>query len=1029
MIKIELLDYKYRENNTGFNNQNLVNFNNIDQAATSSKWVKDSVSQVSIDGSQTSTVYLASICGNLTETASYEIELTISDYISASSGLVGISTVMSDGTSDTTLLPLRRTSNGSDSIAFTCEANAGLRLFAVAGVQATVTAKLIQRNAILYDESILGILDVGDSSDFPLALNFSISEARDLQARTGTYSKTFKIPATKNNNRVLKRSYYTGSTIPNNSISTRKETRITVNDNFILTGQLQITAIGKASNPLYYSCVFYGNNVDWSQSLDSKLLRNLSVLGGADGSGWDNLNRKGNNTGVGLQVNEPSIVSTWDIDNADTKTTVAGAVSPSNIPVVYPIISYGENNEGGKPATIQLLDTKWAALGTGSPTNIGYYGFYNSGTAYPTPIPSCDWRPAIFIYDIIHAIFNQEGYTISSAFIETDYFKKLLMLLPNFVYNNTEERVNDNSIKGSFKQGILETAYFGTWSYLSGLKSSTQDFWPEHTCKFNDGDGDFLTSLNSAIYNNSNGYFTIQEYGFYDISASNFGIYITSICDGTSTVNEVDYIKMLLQVNTAGQTSWNTVSQAFFIPESNAQVFSTCADFTSSNYKSHSLQEALEANNIWLNKNDRIRFRLKGRFGHGYQPATKTIGGSIDLFGGTSPSVSAATGNRLSARNAILSIMHHGERVEYGQTYDLKNVIDNESTQLNFLKGVIHAFNLQFTTDVESKKVYIEPFNDFFEDEKDAVDWTSKLDLSKNQEDKWANTDLKREFIFKFKTDSNDKKVEERGREYWDGILDEFPYREFLSNDFEVGTQVYENPFFAGTYSNQDGMTSGVGSYAFNVTPWRGLLWGVCDNGGVPTPSSSCRPEKGYDFVPRLLNYVKDNCNGGNFGDTFIASVQNYSESYTEIIYAGKESFNGVSQRYQVLCRACAYDNRTFPADPMKPLTYNSLNQASYDCATGTFFSEFPYKGLYQTYYQSMIEMQKANPRIKIVYLNLTVSDLASLDLRKLVYLDGYYYRINRIIDYKPNSNETTKVELIYWNIVKTWPTVTTFNS
>ena len=45
-------------------------------------------------------------------------------------------------------------------------------------------------------------------------------------------------------------------------------------------------------------------------------------------------------------------------------------------------------------------------------------------------------------------------------------------------------------------------------------------------------------------------------------------------------------------------------------------------------------------------------------------------------------------------------------------------------------------------------------------DEKDAVDWTSKIDLSKVQEDKWANTDLKREFIFKYKTDSNDKKVE-----------------------------------------------------------------------------------------------------------------------------------------------------------------------------------------------------------------------------------------------------------------------------
>ena len=76
-----------------------------------------------------------------------------------------------------------------------------------------------------------------------------------------------------------------------------------------------------------------------------------------------------------------------------------------------------------------------------------------------------------------------------------------------------------------------------------------------------------------------------------------------------------------------------------------------------------------------------------------------------------------------------------------------------------------------------------------------------------------------------------------------------------------------------------------------------------------------------------------------------------------------------------------------------------------------------------------MVEMQKANPRVKIVYLNLKSTDLISLDLRRLVYIDGYYYRINRIIDYKPNSNETTKVELIYWDIVKTWPTNAVFNS
>ena len=1019
MIKIELLDYKYDD----FSN-NQVNLNNVTSQST---WVIDNLGKASITTGGTSARYLTPVTGNLTEGVQYEASVTISDY-SGTGGDIGFSSGGSEtGAAMGIGNNLKRTSNGTSTYAFTAGASEGLKILAQSTAGGTVTAIVTQRGGVNWNESIVGSLDVGDSEDFPLAVNFSISEARDLNSRTGTYTKTFKIPATKNNNRVLKHSYYSGINIPNNNINNRKSGRIVVNDNFILTGLLQITAVGRASNPLYYSCVFYGNNVDWSQSLDNKLLMNLAVLDGANGSGWDNLNNKGANTGVGLQVNEPSIVSTWETDDAKEKTNSAGTTSTSTSPIVYPIVGYGEMNEGGATANIQLLETKWDALGTGNSGNIGYFGFYNDGTAYPTPTPSMDWRPSIFVYDIIHAIFNQEGYTISSAFIETDFFKKLLMLLPNFVYNNSTSRVNDNSIRGSFGTDYLETAYFGNWSFISPSLAASKDYWPEKTLKFLGGTNSFVTTLNSSIYDNSTGFFTIQEYGFYDINFDNFGIWLKSVCEGTSTRNEVDYIKVMCEVQTAGQSgssSWVNIGQAFLIPTSNAEIFYSCpAPPLVDNYNSHSLQGAIQIEGQWLNKNDKIRFNLKARAGHG-DSGGQTIGWSVDLYGGTSPT--AAQPNGTSDHNASLSITHHGEKVEYGQTYDLKNVIDNESTQLSFVKGVIHAFNLQFTTDVESRKVFIEPFNDFFMDEKDAVDWTSKIDLSKVQEDKWANTDLKREFIFKYKTDSNDKKVESRGIQYWDGILDEFPYREFLPDSFEVGTQVYENPFFAGSYNSRDGMTSGFGSSAVSITPFRANLWGLCESGAIPNGWQSCRPDKGYNFVPRLLNYVKDNCNGGSFGGNNIASVQNYADSDVEIISTGTTT---PASKYEVLCRACSYDDNTEYGNAMNPLTYASKNQGSYDCTTGTSYSQYPYRGLYQTYYQSMIEMQKENPRIKIVYLNLNASDLVSLDLRRLVYVEGYYYRINRIVDYKPNSNETTKVELIYWDITKIWPVNASFNN
>jgi len=60
-----------------------------------------------------------------------------------------------------------------------------------------------------------------------------------------------------------------------------------------------------------------------------------------------------------------------------------------------------------------------------------------------------------------------------------------------------------------------------------------------------------------------------------------------------------------------------------------------------------------------------------------------------------------------------------------------------------------------------------------------------------------------------------------------------------------------------------------------------------------------------------------------------------------------------------------------------------------------------------------MVEQLKQKPRIKNIYLRLDKKDIAFLDFQKLVYLDGIYYRINKVIDFKPHLKESTKVELV----------------
>jgi hypothetical protein len=65
-------------------------------------------------------------------------------------------------------------------------------------------------------------------------------------------------------------------------------------------------------------------------------------------------------------------------------------------------------------------------------------------------------------------------------------------------------------------------------------------------------------------------------------------------------------------------------------------------------------------------------------------------GFKLYLFGSSN-----ITSNSNAGFDGIYNIKFNPEFVEYGQTYDLKNVINKEYKQMDFIKGVSHAFNLQ----------------------------------------------------------------------------------------------------------------------------------------------------------------------------------------------------------------------------------------------------------------------------------------------------------------------------------------------
>ena len=812
-------------------------------------------------------------------------------------------------------------------------------------------------NAIDWDNSVVGELDITDHSDFPLAMTFQISDFKDLTSTTGDYSKTFKIPATKNNNKIFKHLYNPNS-ISENKITDKKSCRILVNNLYSLVGLLKVNAVGGyGETPSYYDCVFFGSNLGWGAGLQDKYM---------DAIDWGNDSKN-------LTYNKASIMATWQHADCDD------ASSASDAPIVYPITSYGVYNEGGQARTIQLLDTaSTQPIANGS---TGYYGFNDTGIDYGTPLPSADWRPSVFVKSTLENIFNGVGYKISSNFMNTDMFKKLVWLLPNFKYNNPDERYEEYSYGNTFTGGGLIS---------NTLIAPTND--PQNNTSFstfssvidlNDAGADFV--LNSATNNTgwdaSTGIYTIQEYGYYKIELNNFGIWFQSnVYNGGSL--GVSYVKIELQVKTAGQTSFNSID--------------SCTTNSFSISGSGGLSGSVSFGDLnrltYLNKNDQLRLNLTVKAGtYGYS------GNKINLylFGSSTPASPTLSGNA----NAQYSISLKPEKVEYGQTYDLDKVMNKDYKQTDFVKGVAHAFNLQMTTDESAKTVNIEPFNSFYKPFGSAIDWTYKLDRSKEISDKWLENDLKRTLVFKYKSDGNDAKVKIRGERYFFGIEDEFPYREILPDTFEKGNSTFENPFFAGTYNAKD--TDTISNSSFNDTAFSACLW----TEDVSSNAES-RPDKGYEFLPRLLYWNKYSPNPSNLNSKR-AFTQTWF-NYGGIVSAGVTGSSGLLSTIYPQATMINTDSTTSPV-----LSYGNVYVRDYDDVNKTYSSYVVGKGLYDTYYKDSIEMLKENPRMRTSYIALKISDIVNLDFTKLVYIDGVYWRINKIIDFMPNKNESTKVELI----------------
>lgn len=365
-----------------------------------------------------------------------------------------------------------------------------------------------------------------------------------------------------------------------------------------------------------------------------------------------------------------------------------------------------------------------------------------------------NFRPQISTYFTIYWAFKMFGYQIKSSFLDSDFYRRQVLLWTFGSFLSSE----------GTKYAIHEFLAKSTNEF--GLSGDMDDFvdlnvldTPSPPCYDNNNtvvDGDYTYSNKEMRWKYNTPHYGPLEVTFAHTISYDYKIDFSSICELNvfwyKNGNQVQQNQIFdHQAPTAGSTSGSDMPTVYFSTLVNPNDVITC----------------------------KVKLRIK-------ETKTSTV---------------ARCNLKVDEHKISDFKIPVGGQVTFDSYLPMQKI-----KFLDFLKGEVDLFNLSFQTDPVNKVILIEPtheysiVHDLSKKNKgyfngNTVDWTYKEDISKESTN-MLYRDNAREFVFKFKDDSNDgalKVIQDR----YKITLASGKY--LFSERFKAEKKEFENRFYSPT--------------------------------------------------------------------------------------------------------------------------------------------------------------------------------------------------------------------------------------
>ena len=618
-------------------------------------------------------------------------------------------------------------------------------------------------------------LDLYDTISLPIT--YSIADIRQPDQRQGTFTKTISLPGTKQNNHLF-----------NHIFRVNKVTYLTNDFNPSLKASCLILEdsieIFKGSLKL--------NDISYLE--DGEIIYNCVAFGETT----DLFFSLGNKEIVELFTETDSLNHIWNRPNIVFSW---GATKGEGY--VYPMIDYGNHFE----KTRNQWDVK-------------------------------EFYPAVYVKEYIDRMFEQAGYTYSSAFFNTTRFKSLII-----PYNKGSVKRTENEINKYKAQAVISPSLTVDFNLIQTF-ADNPTFWHKGTYEYRKNiqvaNVYYYKELTDQSGSWGNNTYTAQLQGTYNFNNT---LKISGAVVTNPPSGSYDYLFVIEIIGVLYKNNVEFKRQKIYqIFEKNAvpQVHTTFP---------------FETNNISLNVGDTIRIEYQYDLEYDLDNTTNNLSTYVPNFAFTYVAENCVFNSNLL--DAILP----------GDNLKIQAFIPEKVLCKDFLGSIIKMFNLYVEPDkANSKNLLIETRDDFYALETNTLNWSNKV----NRDVPWKITPLGeldfKDLIFTYKEDkdSDNQAYQYKYNEAY-GTRKVTVVNDFLTNQkkiepiFAASPTVVDSNNWNNTRAIPRIINESIGQTAsvIRILYYSGLvnteLWGLIQNNSGVTYTQY--PYAGMNDSPNLVSF------------------------------------------------------------------------------------------------------------------------------------------------------------------------------